>query len=143
MGRKAPLYSGAFFMAVKYVMLYFLYTLIDITATGQYRGGEKLERNQQQNFDTIIQTIGLSGNVYYERGPKIIPADIFGNSNIQCWYFEWTMEIDHLFLKDDDPIAVLKELFQFVPYINGLQESVSFQPPVFRIGQNIIFDFKQ
>jgi hypothetical protein len=124
-------------------MLYCLYTLADITATGQHHGGEKLQRNQQQNFDTVMQTIQLSGNMYYENPPKLLPADIFGRNNQQCWYFEWRMEIPNLFLKDDDPIAVLKDLFEFVPYISGLAEPVLFQPSVFKLGQNIIFDFKQ
>ena len=124
-------------------MLYCLYTLADITATGQHHGGQKLERNQQQNFDTVMQTIQLSGNMYYDRKPEIVPATIFGNDNINCWYFEWRMEIPNLFQKEADPIAVLKELFQFVPYIGGLTEPVQFDPTVFRLGQNIIFDFKQ
>jgi hypothetical protein len=124
-------------------MLYCLYTLADITATGQHHGGQKLERSQQQNFDTVMQTIQLSGNMYYERKPEIIPAAIFGRNNDNCWYFEWRMEIPNLFLKDSDPIAVLKDLFQFVPYIGGLTEPVKFEPTVFKLGQNIIFDFKQ
>lgn len=124
-------------------MLYCLYTFADITATGQYHGGQKLERNQQQNFDTVIQTIQLSGNIYYDRNPEPVPAAIFGNSDIPCWYFEWRMEIPNLFKRETDPIAVLKELFRFVPYIGGLTEPVQFEPSVFKLGQNIIFDFKQ
>lgn len=124
-------------------MLYCLYTLVDITATGHYRGNDKLLRNQQQNFDTILQTLGLKGNVYFNNKPKKIPAEIFGNENINCWYFEWTMEISDLFTVDNDPIGELKELFNFIPYIDDLTESVKFNPAVFKLGQNIIFDFKQ
>ena len=90
-----------------------------------------------------MQTIQLSGNMYYDRKPEIVPAVIFGNSDIHCWYFEWRMEIPKLFKREADPIAVLKELFQFVPYIGGLTEPVQFEPTVFRLGQNIIFDCKQ
>ena len=68
-------------------MIYSLYTLIDITATGHYKSRNDLERLQQQNFDTVIQTIGLGGNVYYEKSPEIITADIFGNPKYKCWYF--------------------------------------------------------
>jgi hypothetical protein len=124
-------------------MLYCLYTLADITATGQHHGGQKLERNQQQNFDTVMQAIQLSGNMYYDKNPASIPAVIFGNSDIHCWYFEWRMEIPNLFKREADPIAVLKELFQFVHYIVGLTDPVQFEPTVFRLGQNIIFDCKQ
>ncbi len=124
-------------------MLYCLYTLVDITATGQHHGGEKLARNQQQNFDTVTQTIQLSGNMYYDANPVKVPAEIFGNSNIDCWYFEWTMEIEDLFLKDNDPLAILKKSFEFVPFISGLTEQTEFEKPFFKLGQNIIFDFKQ
>ncbi len=124
-------------------MLYCLYTLVDITATNQYRGSDKLTRNQQQNFDTVLQTLGLKGNVYFDKIPKKIPATIFGNDKIDCWYFEWTMEISDLFVKDTDPIGQLKELFEFVPFIDNLTEHVRFDSAVFKLGHNIIFDFKQ
>ena len=124
-------------------MLYCLYTLADITATGQHHGGEKLQRNQQQNFDTVMQTIQLSGNMYYDHKPVLVPAAIFGRSDLNCWYFEWSMEIPNLFKKESDPIGVLKDLFQYVPYIGGLSEPLVFEPSLFRLGQNIVFDFKQ
>lgn len=123
-------------------MIYCLYTLVDITATGQYRSRNDLERLQQQNFDTVIQTIGLAGNVYYDNPPKVIPAEIFGNEKEKCWYFEWTMEIDNLFERDGDELYRLKELFEFVPFITGLEESVQFDKPIFKLGRNIVFDFK-
>lgn len=123
-------------------MIYSLYTLVDITATGQYRSRNDLERLQQQNFDTVIQTIGLAGNVYYDNPPKIIPAEIFGNEKENCWFFEWRMEIDNLFEANGDELYRLKELFEFVPFIQGLTETVKFDKPIFKLGRNIIFDFK-
>jgi hypothetical protein len=124
-------------------MKYCLYTLVDITATGQYRSRNDLERLQQQNFDTVIQTIGLAGNVYYSTGPEIVPADVFGNAEEKCWRFEWEMEIDHLFEVGGDELYRLKELFQYVPVITGLTETALFEKPIFKLGTNIIFDFKQ
>lgn len=124
-------------------MLYCLYTLVDITATGHHRSGERLERNQQQNFDTVTQTIQLSGNMYYDSPPEKIPADIFGRPDISCWYFEWRMEIEELFAKDGDNIGRLKDSFEYVPFISRLTEQVVFDKPLFKLGQNIIFDFKQ
>lgn len=122
-------------------MIYCLYTLVDITATGQYRGNQSLEKKQQQNFDTVLQTIGLSGNVYYKNPPKKIPAVIFGNDQQSCWYFEWTMEIEELFTKEGDPIAVLKDTFEYVPFIPGLTETAQLEPAFFKLGRNIIFDY--
>ena len=124
-------------------MLYCLYTLVDITATGQNRGGERLERNQQQNFDTVTQTIQLCGNMYYSKSPVQINADIFGRPDIKCWYFEWTMEIEDLFLKQGDNIGRLKDIFEYVPFITELTESVPLDIAYFKLGHNIIFDFKQ
>lgn len=124
-------------------MIYCLYTLVDITATGQRRSGDILQRNQQQNFDTVLQTIELAGNVYYDKPPIKIKAEIFGRPDTECWYFEWRMEINDLFLKDGDPVGVLKDWFEFIPYISNLTETVQFNTPIFKLGRNIIFDFKQ
>lgn len=124
-------------------MIYSLYTLVDITATGQYRSRNDLERLQQQNFDTVIQTIGLAGNVYYEQPPVQQPAAIFGNEKQSCWYFEWTMEIAHLFEEDGDELARLKDLFEYVPIITNLTETAKFDRPMFKLGHNIIFNYKQ
>lgn len=142
MGR-ALLFVGLFLWLLNKLMLYSLYTLVDITATGQYRSSDRLPRNQQQNFDTILQTLGIKGNVYFDKKPNKMPAYIFGNEKIECWYFEWTMEISDLFEKDNDPIGQLKDLFEFVPFIPNLTEAVQFDPPIFKLGQNIVFDFKQ
>ena len=124
-------------------MLYCLYTLVDITATGHHRSGERLERNQQQNFNTVTQTIQLSGNMYYDSGPIKIAADIFGRPQSSCWYFEWRMEIEELFSKDGDVLARLKDSFEYVPFIPNLTEEVELEVPYFKLGHNIIFDFKQ
>lgn len=124
-------------------MIYSLYTLVDITNTGVYRSRTDLERLQQQNFDTIIGVISLSGNIYYDQSPQKIKADIFGMSEEDCWYFEWRMELDGQFEKENDPIYKLKQGFEYVPYIPNLTETVKFERPIFVLGRNIIFDFKQ
>lgn len=89
-------------------MIYQLSTIVDITETKTYHGSDQLKINQQQNFNTIIQTIGLCGNVYYQESPKYI------NNK---WYFEWTMEIEELFRVDDDHTAKLSTIFDYVPFI--------------------------
>lgn len=123
-------------------MIYCLYTLVDITATGRYRSRTDLERLQQQNFDTVIQTIELAGNLMYELPPQTIPADMFGLPNQRCWYFEWRMEREQVLEHNGDEIGRLKELFEFVPFITNLTETAKFNKPVFSLGHNIIFDYK-
>lgn len=124
-------------------MIYCLYTLVDITATGQLRGPSSLERSQQQNFDTVLQTIGLCGNIYYNKSPTKVPADIFGIPDTECWYFEWTMEIEGVFEENQDPIKKLKDIFEYVPYISNLTETVKFDQACFKLGRNIIFSFEE
>ena len=123
-------------------MIYCLYTLVDITETFQRHGGEMLPRHQQQNFDTVLQTIGLGGNIYYSKSPEQVPADVFGMFEKTAWHFEWEMEIAELFTKDNDHLAILKEIFEYVPVITGLTESVPIEKPMFQVGHNIVFDFK-
>lgn len=122
-------------------MIYQLYTTVDITETRLYHGYNELGKHQQQNFDTIIQTLGLCGNVYFEVGPYVIPLGKFNDK--RCWYFEWTMEIDDLFKRNDNPIHILPELFKFVPFIPNLTETDKFETPLFKPNENIIFDYKK
>jgi hypothetical protein len=131
-------------------MEYKLTTLVDITATGQYRHeqGRQKELNQQQNFDTILQTLGLRGNVYYTVKPKVIEATgksqgFSINKTVKMWVFEWQMEIDHLFEKNGDPIHWLKHDFDLIPIIPNLDESVVLKRPMFSTtgsDANIIFN---
>lgn len=131
-------------MAAKYGMMkYELYTLVDITSTGVYHGEGNLKKYQQQNFNTVIQTIGLCGNIYFDSPPRIIPTDKFGKNVKECWYFEWTMEIPDVFLRDENPIALLPEVFKFVPYIPNLTEKSYFPMAIFVPGENILFDYKK
>ncbi len=123
-------------------MIYSLYTLVDITATGRYQSRNDLERCQQQNFDTVLQTIGLAGNLMYDYTPSALETDIFGK-NQKCWYFEWRMEREKVLEHNGDEVGRLKELFQYVPVITGLTETAKFDKPVFKLDHNIVFDFKQ
>ena len=122
-------------------MIYSLYTLVDITETKQRHSSNSLVRHQQQNFDIVLQTIGLCGNVYYTKSPEQVPADVFGDIEKTAWRFDWEMEIDDLFSVDGMPTAKLKEIFNYVPVITGLTETVKIEP-MFKVGQNIVFDFK-
>ena len=43
---------------------FMIQTLIDITETGLHRGADKVKVNQQQNFNTAVNTIGLRLNCH-------------------------------------------------------------------------------
>ena len=55
-------------------MQYRLHTLVDITNSKQYRNepGREQARGQQQNFDTMINTIGMRSNLQYDEPPRVI-----------------------------------------------------------------------
>lgn len=134
-------------------MEYVLHTLVDITATGQYRSDQSntLSRNQQQNFDTVTQTIGMRANLIFDRKPVVVetiglkysfPTDKL----VKVWTFHWSTEQQDIFNRDGDPVGLLKQDFQYVTYIQGLTESTQSSKPIFMtIGPmlNIIFKVRE
>ena len=108
-------------------MKYSLYTLVDISYTGQYRNepDKKLQRNQQQNFDTVIQTLELRSNISYDKKPAVLieKASDYGfnsTSEQKIWNFEWETEQVDVYIKDENHIGQLIEDFQFVPFITNI-----------------------
>lgn len=122
-------------------MIYQLYTTVDITETKIYHGDNFLPINQQQNFNTVIQTIGLCGNIYYKNPPYNSVYSSFNHT--KCWVFEWEMEIPDIFKKGENHVGILYDIFQFVPFIKGLTEEVNFNVPVFVPWANIFFDYQK
>ena len=132
-------------------MEYKLITLIDITATGQYRqeSGRQQQFDQQQNFNTVLQTLGIRGNVYYTVKPTVIEdtgkSQGFSiNKTVNMWQFEWQMEIEDLFEKSGDPIHWLRHDFDLVPIIPNLDETAVLKRPMFMTSgpdANVIFSY--
>lgn len=140
-------------MAVKYVMIYCLHTLVDITNTGVWRrepGNEKL-RDQQQNFNTVLQTIGLRANIEYRRRPELekAPADQYGfafKDTVNIWTFEWYCDREAVWTEGNDPLALLKLDFNLVPFIPNLEETLVMRPSVFKSSgadANILFTARE
>lgn len=128
-------------------MHYKLYTLVDITNTKQYQNSaeNRQARSQQQNFDTVIQTIGMRANVDYTKPPKVETANpkqygLEGKTPASIWTFEWHTEREFLFSIEDDHVGYLKELFNLVPYIPHLTETTPQEPAIFLPGKNIVFE---
>lgn len=130
-------------------MEYILYTTVDITNTGQYRTetGKETDRWKEQNFQTVLQTLGIRANIIYTKKPKVIDigGHIFGfntNNIIRVWQFEFNIEREDFFEKDGNQIGYLLEDFDGVPYISGLDESMEQNYDVFVTegsARNIIF----
>jgi hypothetical protein len=142
-----------FFMTVKYSMEYKLYTYVDITHTGQYRAepGKEAARWKEQNFNTVLQTLGIRSNINFSTNPIVteVKGSLIGfdtNQLIRVWRFDFYTEREHVFEVDDDPIGFLKQDFELVPYIQGLDELMHQNYAVFITEgklKNIVFHKKQ
>ena len=112
-------------------MEYKLYTLVDITHTGQHRNalGKEHARWKEQNFSTVLQTIGMRANINYAGKPELIQirGSLIGFNTdeiINVWRFDFHTERDNIFDLNDNPVGYLLEDFDLVPYISGLNESM-------------------
>jgi hypothetical protein len=107
-------------------------SLIDITSTGITRG-ETLERNQQRNWESLVQALSLKTQIEIITYPEkienfdILNPPIFGNlyANIQTiwafgFYSESNVYTEELLVKDCDQI----------PMILGLEETARFILPL-------------
>jgi hypothetical protein len=130
-------------------MEYKLYTLVDITHTGQTRHevGKESLRNKEQNFNTVLQTLGIRANIAYSTSPTLTElkgklAGFDTDEIIRVWRFDFVTERDFLFEKDSNPVGHLINDFHLVPYIAGLDEAMTQQYAVFNTtdpGKNIAF----
>ena len=117
-------------------------TLVDITATGVIRhsADNELKRNQQRNWETVLQCIGIKAQPQHIDGPYVVedievdatshfPEIYYGRQ--RCWVFSFSVEHEDVFLKDADPVGALDEAFSKVPIICGLEETARFMLPIF------------
>lgn len=115
------------------------YTLVDITNTGvtRDRGTQELERNQQRNWETVIQCIGLRAQpmgLIQQVNDGSLDNYEFGEmytGNHRVWSFAFTVEHESVFQKNDDPLHYLNESFDQVPVITYLNETAKFMLPIF------------
>ena len=127
-------------------MRFTIHTLVDITETGSRRGEDPKQHRQQQNFLTVMQTIGLRVNPTYITSPEIV-EDIPSKYNLGTKYKNkqniWQYEFD-IEYTDALDIDTLKNDFNLIPIITGLDETVSFDNDVFITKNpsinNIFFD---
>lgn len=118
-----------------------IYTLVDITRTNQYRKelGREKQKLQQQNFDMLIQTIGMRANPSFVEDPVVSVAPVtaynFGNqlSGIHTiWTFQFYIEHENSLTDETGNLCgFLIEDLQFVPIITGLDETCSFETAIF------------
>lgn len=105
-------------------MRYSCQTLFDITATGitgHYKAATRLStdqwnraRNQQRNWETLVQIISLRTQVFDLTQPELV-AD--------RWQFSFEVETPSVFGAVDDPTAVLRLDADGVPMLNNLDNT--------------------
>ena len=117
-------------------------TLVDITATGVIRSGigRDLERNQQRNYETVLQVLSLRTQPHIINRPHIMELDeflvkiLFGEMYSKpqlAWRFEFTADFTSAYATEDGPLGALIDDFKEVPVITGLTETARFMLPIF------------
>jgi hypothetical protein len=118
------------------------FSLVDITATGvtRFRPEQEFERDQQRNWETVLQALGLRAQPLMITGP----VSFTENVNNGTWHFgelyegeqkiwAWSFGVEHedIFLLGDDPMGALLKDFEQVPVVTGLTETARFMLPIF------------
>jgi hypothetical protein len=119
-------------------------TLFDITETRARKGDDSFKVKQQQNFLSVLNTIGLRVNPTYIKEPSVetITLKGFGSDykgKHSVWIYDF--EVDY---EGAMSIELLENDLDLVPIITGLDETVTFDVPVVRTRDkaktNILFE---
>lgn len=120
-----------------------IYTLVDITRTQVFKEWiDPLKKRQQDNFNTLHQTLEMRGNVYFDEDPIVEELEWNGN-RYKTWIWEVYTEQDDIFLFDDDIAGLMKKDIDFVPFNDGCEETVKFKNRFFSISgkdKNIVVE---
>jgi len=116
------------------------YSLVDITATGVIRSSdsEDIARNQQRNWETVLQCIGLRTQPLHIKLPQKFEDKVelynFGEfySGVQTiWQWSWAIEAEGVYDLPGKTLGALNTDFEQVPVITGLNETARFILPIF------------
>lgn len=117
-----------------------LYTLVDITQTDVTKNydGQDLERNQQRNWESVIQTISLLAQPVLLEKPTSGMIDLssmeFGEihqGEQRVWSMTFGVEHADVFASEHGATGRLENMFDQVPVIAGLSETARFLIPIF------------
>ena len=124
-------------------------SFVDVTCTSVTRGSG-LQRNQQRNWETVVQTVGLLSQPIIAQYPEKLNFtndedfsssalyNIMGNKHrfvleflkpdVSVWVFAVASEHSDVFGKDCE---LLNRVFDYIPVIGGLEETIDLKPSVF------------
>jgi hypothetical protein len=118
-------------------------SLVDITATGvtRFRPEVEHERNQHRNWETVLQALSLRTQPLNIVEPVVKELDltdeypdVFGDmyaGKHKVWVFSWAVDREDIFVLGDDELGALKQDFEQVPMISGLDETARFMLEIF------------
>ena len=100
-----------------------LTTLVDITKTNARRGEDKLAYGQQQNYMSVMQTLGLRTNVevsdpVFKKQKATGFGSEYANKNLNVWRCIVSVEQDESHSTD-----MMQEDFDMVPVVKNLNEN--------------------
>jgi len=131
-------------MAISNSMKFTIHTLIDVTKTDVRRHEHPKLVNQQANFNTLYNTIGLRTNpinFIVTQELTALNKYKFGNSyknKQRVWTIEFEVEADYSTAED-----LMQTDFDMVPIIAGLDETINLENKMFvtsdEIFTNILF----
>jgi hypothetical protein len=117
------------------------FTLVDITATGVIRSQDldNAERNQQRNWETLLQCIGLRTQPQNIQEPTVSTVEDIGIAEFgdfytgtqKIWTWSWTVEREGVYDLANAPLAGLLQDIEQVPIVTGLTETARFMLPIF------------
>ena len=113
-----------------------LYTLVDITATGVTRsnfGEDTLDRNQQRNWETILQVLGLRTQPIIISGPAVSRGVDLAWMDFGELY-EGKHDVWSVVFSSEQNVYQIDQLeqdFEQIPIVTGLTESARFMLPIF------------
>ncbi len=119
---------------------YLGWTLVDITSTGALAHDNK-SRNQQRNWEAVVQTLGLRAQVFMLTASGVMQYDLVNHGKMKfgssytgkhlVWMFKFGVEHPELYATSDSEVGGLFDDFSDIPVITGLSETVSIPSPVF------------
>lgn len=131
-----------------------VHTLVDITDNGVLhkpfpfktssnelihdKASLAMARNQNNNFNTMLQLLQIRGNITWEQPPMRVNS-VLGNTAFgsayegkhYSWHFTFFTEQVEVYGDVNDPTAQLKEDFDLVPIINFCKETATFPTNTF------------
>ena len=128
---------------------YRIHTLVDITDNGNLKqqfpfktkanevihdkNSLAIARNQNSNFNTMLQLLQMRANITWENPPNRIDQTL-GNSNFGnfyegkhlTWHFQFFTEQSGVYGDDTDPASALINDFHNVPIVSFCKETATF-----------------